>query len=249
MKGLLLSLLVLSLPLQAKTTKTTSRQVLVISGMDSEGEIAQGTGVLSVLSGGSPATLQAALAKVDPSTISAVISFGVGGGTNSALYPGDIVIGSGVVEVETGRSLPTDKALNAKIISELQNSGLWVYEGMAAVVETNNLGYTSAQKASIGEKFNALEVDNESMVAAQWADANGLPYAIIRSVDDPQSLTLPPAALQALNSDGSIDLQAVLQSIEQDPGQIPALVEVAYDEESALWSLGTVTNYVSLGGL
>jgi adenosylhomocysteine nucleosidase len=248
MKWFLLSLLAVALPVSAHTKKNT-RQVLVISGMTSEGNIAAGPGVISVLSGGSPEILQTVLAGIDPSTVSAVISFGVGGGTNSKMKSGNVNIGTGVVDVETGAALPTDPTLTAEILAALKGSGLKVRSGIEAVVDNNQDGYSASQKAAIGAKTGSLAVDNESMVSAQWAVANGLPYAIIRTVDDPQSLTLPPAALIPLNADGTPNYDAVMQSIWDDPGQLPALIEVAFDESEALSSLQWCADLVNLGGL
>ena len=64
-----------------------------------------------------------------------------------------------------------------------------------------------------------------------------IPFAVLRAIADPAERALPPAALIGLNAAGRPALGRVLLSLASQPGQLPALLQVARDTRRALAAL------------
>ena len=82
-------------------------------------------------------------------------------------------------------------------------------------------------KAALYESTGALAVDMESAVAARFAAARNLPFAVLRVISDDAGHVLPPAALVAMKPDGGIALGRVLGSLLRHPLQVPGLIRTA----------------------
>jgi adenosylhomocysteine nucleosidase len=59
------------------------------------------------------------------------------------------------------------------------------------------------------------------------------PFAALRVISDSADQALPPAALTAMNPDGSIALGRVLWSVARSPSQIPALIRTGRESDKA----------------
>jgi len=64
-----------------------------------------------------------------------------------------------------------------------------------------------------------------------------LPFVILRAVADSAAKDLPPAASVPLRANGRVDIGAVLASLAKEPKQIPALLGLAGETATALWTL------------
>ena len=95
--------------------------------------------------------------------------------------------------------------------------------------QTNNQNLRDMSGADI--------IDNESHIAARFASEHNLPFVSVRAVSDSVNNKLPPAALLALQDDGSPNIAAVVTSILKNPRQIPALIRTAREYKKALNSL------------
>ena len=84
----------------------------------------------------------------------------------------------------------------------------------------------------------ALAVDMESHIAAAVAERHGLPFAVARVVSDAAGRSLPKAAQAGMAPDGSMDIGAVLRALARDPRQLPALIRVGGEAETAFRALG-----------
>jgi hypothetical protein len=84
----------------------------------------------------------------------------------------------------------------------------------------------------------AIAVDMESHVAATVAARHGLPFAIARVVSDAADRSLPRAAQAGMAPDGGMDIGAVLRALVRDPRQLPALIRVGGEAETAFKALG-----------
>jgi hypothetical protein len=69
----------------------------------------------------------------------------------------------------------------------------------------------------------------ESHIAAEVAVAHGIPFAACRVVIDAAHRALPPAAGPALDSNGQVNVLAVMQSVLRTPSQLPDLARAAFD--------------------
>jgi nucleoside phosphorylase len=85
---------------------------------------------------------------------------------------------------------------------------------------------------------DALAVDMESHIAAAVAVRHGLPFAVARVVSDAADRSLPKAAQAGMAADGSMDISAVLAALARDPRQLPALIRVGREAETAFRALG-----------
>ncbi len=70
---------------------------------------------------------------------------------------------------------------------------------------------TAAAKADLRRASGAAAVDMESLIAGQYALKQRIPFAILRAVADPAERDLPPLVLKAVDSDGGIDVRAVIR--------------------------------------
>ena len=98
---------------------------------------------------------------------------------------------------------------------------------------------TVQQRATLYAATGAWAIDDESFSVASFAALRGIPFAILRSVSDDYSDTLPLAARGAvLNPDGSANIQYLIQQIKQEPiGQTLDLVAIAAYFNESLASL------------
>ena len=63
----------------------------------------------------------------------------------------------------------------------------------------------------------------ESLIAGQYALEQRAPFAILRAVADPAERDLPPLVLKAVDSDGGIDVAAVIGALIRSPSQFAGL--------------------------
>jgi adenosylhomocysteine nucleosidase len=217
--------------------------VLAVTGLAKEARLAEGPGVIAVGTGGNPHRLRQRLAERREAGCRAVVSFGIAGGLDPALAPGDIVIAAGIVS-EAGRS-PADSALLRSLLARLQDSRLRVVSGDLAGVDAAVM--TLAGKAELRAASGACAVDMESHVAADFALRHGLPFAAIRVVCDPAERALPAFAAQALKPNGEPDLGKVLGALVRGSASLGSLIRLARDSSAAFGSLSRARARLGVG--
>lgn len=210
---------------------STTRPILVVTGAAFEARMASGQDLSVICSGGDSQQLQSLLETLDPSAFRAVISFGLAGGLDPALRPGDLIVASQVTA--NARTWHATLTLAGALASALHAKGtkLESVAGVEAPV------MDPASKAALRAATGAAAVDMETHIAASFADNNKLPWAALRVICDPAERELPTLARQALKPDGSIDYVAVVKSLATDPAQIPALMATARDTATAMFAL------------
>src|SRR5579883_516654 len=211
--------------------------VLVVVGLAQEAQIAQGPGVIVVMSDSDPAHLRALLASFQASSVRAVVSFGIAGGLDVNTVPGTLMVANEVVATAGGQTWTPDPALSAEIMARLQAGNVPASFGLFAGSDTLSADDTPAAKLATKQATGADEVDMESHIAAAFAQANALPFAALRAVADPQSVGLPPAALLPIQSNGQPDILAILGSVVTDPSQIPLLLQTYADSQASFTAL------------
>ncbi len=188
-----------------------------------ESRIAAGPGV-AVLHGHIP-NLRIALENAISRGCSGIISFGIAGGLAPELAPGAWVVASGVVAPH--KRYPTDRDWARRLLKAL-----------GSAIHADIAGVDEAVAEPIGKRWlrdatASVAVDMESHIAAEAAEAHGLPFAACRVIIDPAHRSLPPAALVDLRPDGTPDVSAVLRSVIRQPFQLPELLRVAADARAA----------------
>jgi adenosylhomocysteine nucleosidase len=205
----------------------TEWPIIAVTCLAAEAHIAAGPGV-AVLQGHIP-NLGEALGEAIARGCSGIISFGIAGGLASDLAPGAWVVASGVVAAH--KRYPTDRDWARRMLQAL---GCAIHADIAGV---DAPVIEQAGKRSLRDATSSVAVDMESHIAAEAAQAHGLPFAACRVIIDPAHRSLPPAALVNLRPDGSPDVAAVLRSLIRQPRQLPALLRVAADARAAQLAL------------
>lgn len=219
------------------------RSVLAITGLTKEAHVAAGPGVTAVAGGGNRAALEARLGALDPSVVSAVVSFGLAGGLDPTLAVGDVLLAKGVLE--DGQSTSTSIDLTDALARQL-SAGRELYR-VVTIASVDAPLLDSASKSKLRTFSGADAVDMESHVAGAFAAAHGLPFTVLRVVSDGADHTLPAAAGAAMRSDGSIDVGAVLTRVARDPRQIPALLTTGRNAALAFRKLSRVRGLLGRG--
>ena len=129
-----------------------------------------------------------------------VISWGVCGGLDPRLRPGDLILGAEVVSAE-GR-INTDEAVTSSLAQRLIDAGARV--AVERVAGVSSPVSTARAKAELRLATGAAAVDMESLIAGRFALERRTPFAILRAVADPADRDLPPLVFSAVDSDGRI---------------------------------------------
>lgn len=156
--------------------------------------------------------------------VRALVSFGVAGGLDPSLAPGDLVTATFVWRVE-----------GAPIGAAALESEIRIVAGGIAGVDRPIASV--AEKAALRAESGAIAVDMESHAVAAVAAAAGLPVFVLRVIVDPAARTVPRAALAGLGPDGRRRPLAVLARLLANPVEIPAVIQLARDNGAALRGL------------
>src|SRR3954471_1399529 len=212
--------------------------ILAVTGLKREAEIVGTANVVAVAGGGDAVSLAEKLDALH-GDITGVISIGLGGGLSPHLKVGDVVVG----EIAIGESerWRCDADWRVRLSARLPAAHTGPVFGSDSILDS------AAAKAALYERSGALAVDMESQVAARFAAARGLPFAVLRVISDDANHILPPAALVAMKPDGGIALGRVLKSLLRHPLQVPALVRTARASNKAFAELLRCSDLCGVG--
>jgi adenosylhomocysteine nucleosidase len=195
---------------------------------------------------GDARSLRAKLVEVADLRPRLVISWGICGGLDSRLLPGDIILGVEVVSAEG--SIRTDEAVTSSLKRRLIDAGARIVVERLAAADAPVL--TVGAKAELHRATGAAAVDMESLTAGRFALERGIPFAILRAVADPADRDLPPLILEAVDSEGRIKITAVIAGLIRSPGEFRGLCAAARDSKAAFRALhrcGDLLSGLSLG--
>ncbi len=174
--------------------------VIAATGLKAEARIAERPGhVKAVIGGGREDRLATLLQEGLTESTRGLISFGIAGGLRPGLKPGTIIVGTSVLH-SSGRIYPADARWSDRLFEALPNAESGPVTGSSTIIANRD------EKHAIYLKSGAFAADMESHVVAQMAAERGLPFAVLRVIADPSTLSLPPAAVNGLNPDGSPNL-------------------------------------------
>lgn len=114
-----------------------------------------------------------------------VLSAGFAGGLQPALAKGDMVMVNQIVE-PSGKQLSIDLQIDAEQLR--RRPGLHV----GRILSQDRLVPRTKEKAALGQQYDALSVDMESMVVAEVCRAEHIRFMGIRVISDPVDDELPP---------------------------------------------------------
>lgn len=218
--------------------------VLVIVGMACEARIAGGPRVL-VFSRLSEGGVGNALARLTVPNFSGLVSFGLAGGLDPELRPGQCVVASAIVDGTV--AYRTDFALSRKLLDLLPESEFGPILGVDSPV------IDPGAKNALHLRSAAAAIDMESHHVARFAHARGVPFAALRVVIDPAERAVPPAALKGLRPEGSSDPANLVRELLRRPSDAPGIARLAWDAAIALNALRAMRQRLGdglgLGGL
>jgi adenosylhomocysteine nucleosidase len=208
-----------------------SADVLIVSGLKREATIFAGPGRTTLC--GDASTLRTRLAEAASLKPLLVVSWGLCGGLDPRLRPGDLILGA---EVVSGAGVvKTDEAVTALLAERLEGVGARMFLERLAASDAPVL--TAAAKAALRRATGAAAVDMESLIAGCYAREQGIPFAILRAVSDPAERDLPPLVLKAVDSDGGVDALAVIGELIRSPRELAGLRAAARDSRAAFEAL------------
>jgi adenosylhomocysteine nucleosidase len=208
----------------------TLAPVLCTSGLAAEARIARAAGFPVIVGAGDPQRTAALVAAAAPRA-RCLISFGVAGGLAPDLRPGDVILSAEVIGDE--RRWRAESAFHHQVAALARHIG--AMEG--PVLGARNILATEINKTRAWRDTGALAVDLESAIVARTAEAVGIPFLVLRTIADPATRQLPPAALIPLAADGTPAFARVLGEVLRRPRQIAALFGLARETRQALAAL------------
>jgi len=208
----------------------TLTPVLCTSGLAAEARIARAAGFQVIVGAGDPGRTAALIAVAAPRA-KCLVSFGVAGGLAPHMRPGDVVVSTEVIG-DDRRWRPHEQF-------HRQVGGLAARVGAVAgpVLGSRVVLATESDKTQAWRDTGALAVDLESAIVARAAAAAGIPFLVLRTIADPATRELPPAALIPLSANGNPAVTRVLGEVLRRPRQIGALVGLARETRQALSAL------------
>lgn len=179
----------------------------------------------------------------------ALISFGLAGGLDPALSPGDLVLPERVVARtrSSGPAIAADGVWRAKWAAAAAAAGLSVAGGTLS--DSPGVVRTVADKQALRRSTGAVAADMESYAVAAVAAAAGVPFAAVRAVADPAGRPLPSCVTGLIGPDGRTDIDRLILRLCARPWEIPALVRLRRDANAALASLGRLVGGFGPAGL
>lgn len=202
--------------------------VVAVVGLAKEARIARKAGLVPVIGACDPELLSLRLEKL-VGKVDAVVSFGIAGALSPLLKAGDVIIGSHVVSGT--EHYVCDETWSKQMAARIPGARLAIVAGADEVI--SHIAMKRALTASAGAHI----VDMESHMAARFAWMLDVPFAVVRTVSDASTRTLPPAALEPLKENGKPKLAAILKSLFADPEQFPELIVTGMDAGKAFRSL------------
>ncbi|MHA1528015.1 MAG: phosphorylase family protein [Alphaproteobacteria bacterium] len=176
-----------------------------------------------------------------------LLSWGVAGGLDPALAPGDLVIPVAVV-AEDGGNWPASQTVIARLDRAIQTAEMprpsRGMTGAGAILGLDRMVLGAAEKAALHERTGAVAVDMESHRVALVAAAAGLPAVAVRAIADPAGRALPALAARALGEDGRPRVGPLVAGLLRRPGDLAALPRVRRDTTAALAALAAVAETV-----
>jgi len=198
-----------------------NRPVVAVLGLSFEARIAGGVTVIN-----HGAQTPAMLRSVVLQGSRGIISFGLCGGLDPSLRPGQWIIASSVVFGD--EIYQSDKGWSDRLIATIPGARYAIIAGVDTAITDFR------ERLRLHAQTGAVVADMESHVAARIAAEHELPFVACRVVINPAHRKLTSAALLRLRPGGAPDLKGIFRSVLARPSQLPHLMRLAVDASIAL---------------
>jgi adenosylhomocysteine nucleosidase len=177
------------------------------------------------------------IATLVPQDCTSIISFGLFGGLSPDIVVGQTVIADKLIDADGNVYMP-DPVWRKRLFSSTKSfEHVWYSSGLY------NTADTPSQRAAIFSKTGAHAIDDESLAVAKLAQNRAISFGILRSCSDIWSDTVPLAARNATNPDGSSNIASVLAWLEAHPRddleEIYDLAKIAGEYQTSIDELRT----------
>jgi hopanoid-associated phosphorylase len=204
--------------------------ILVATGLQREARLLAGPKTRVIAGGGDSVRLERELEQAAAGA-AGILSIGLCGALADGLQPGDWVVATEVVSPPASLSSSVEQGWARTLADRLQAR---IGPILASDIMIADAGAKRAAHAATG----ALAVDMESHIAAAVAARHSLPFAVARVVSDAADRSLPKAAQAGMAADGRMDVLAVIRALAGRPYELPALIRVGAEAETAFRALG-----------
>lgn len=166
----------------------------------------------------------------------ALLSFGVSGGLDPTLLPGDVVLADRLIgpDQTVFGTAPEwrDRLLRA--------GGDRLVMRIGDIAGVDQPVRHPRDKASLYRATGAMALDMESCAVARIAHDADIPFLVIRAIADPASRTIPEAAMRAMGPDGQTHPLKALRALLESPSEIWNFALLARDGRAAFAALRRV---------
>lgn len=214
----------------------------IICGMASEvralGRWAEDGLVRIGISGARPERAESEATRLIEAGCRFLMSWGVAGGLDPEMRPGDLVIPTAVVD-EGGGCWPFAPELGAAVAAAMPTPFRWEDHGQGrCILGLDRLVLSPDDKTALFALTGAMTTDMETHRVAQVAASRQVPALAIRAVGDPLETRLPRLVAQALGEDGRPRPGRVALGLVQRPWEFGPLMRVKRETDAALEALG-----------
>lgn len=171
----------------------------------------------------------------------ALISWGVAGGLAPHLESGVLLLPE-QVRLLSGEQYGTDPYWLQSLLEQLEGK---LPLSNAPLQHTETILSSPEEKTRLYRQTGCVAVDMESAAVGKAAASAGVPFLVIRAIADPAPTALPPSALKALNSQGQLQLFALLANLLKRPWEALDLWQLARHFQAARTTLRAVTARIS----
>lgn len=166
----------------------------------------------------------------------ALVSWGIAGGLDPDLRPGDVVLPQAVEGI--GRTtFEVDANWRARLREHIGDR-VPVHGG--TLVQSDRPLRDRASKRAAFESTGACAVDMESVAIAACARRAGVPFLAVRCVSDSAEIPIPTGALIGIDAEGNKHCAAVALWLLRHPAQLPGMLHLRRSYRAALSSLRAV---------
>ena len=193
--------------------------------------VESGSGLSLLVSGMGPeAAAQAALRLVDAG-VAALAVFGVAGGLDPRLAPGDLVCPSEILD-EQNQRYAAESSWRGHLLARLP---LPPQTGALLSVKLPLL--SAAEKSAAFKSTGAVAVDMESAAVAAVAASAGLPFLALRAISDAAADAIPVALAATVDRYGRPQAGRVAATLLRKPSLVAGLPKLSGGMNAALQAL------------
>lgn len=202
-----------------------TKKVAVLCGLAQEAAILKDDPNLDVYCGTDGAMAITEYAK----HYAGLLSFGTAGALATSVRVGDVMVATSVLDGMDRYAV--DIAWWGKL---LRDPGCIIGRALSL---GKTAASTPAQRHAYVLRYGCKIIDEESGVVARLAKTYRLPFAVVRGVSDNAAQTVPDAALHDTDAKGDSSILPVVESLAENPAQLPELLQLDSTFNTAIAAL------------